>query len=293
VLAATNFDVEEGKGGIGTIDAALARRFDRKILVDLPNKDDRRRYLAYMLGKREGHTVTETMLERLSGRSAGLSLANLESVIELAARNAAKKGVSLCDEILEEALELTRHGEQKNWGHEYLERVARHESGHAYLCYLSGSTPSYLTIVARGSHGGYMEHADTESSPLQTKEALLARIRTSLGGRAAELVYYGSEDGVSTGASGDLESATRIAKAMLIHYGMDDKFGLSALSREEAERGPLAADIARKTNEILKEQMDKTVSLIRSDKNKIDKLVTALLEKNKLTREEMELILKE
>jgi ATP-dependent Zn protease len=171
VLAATNFDVAEGKGGPGLIDAALARRFDRRILVDLPTKDDRRRYLTYMLGKREGRAVSAATAERLAERSTGLSLANLESVIELAVRNAAKRDAPLDDALPEEAFELFRHGEQKDWGHAYLERVARHESGHALLCYLGGNTPAHLTIVARGGHGGYMEHADAESAPLQTKDA--------------------------------------------------------------------------------------------------------------------------
>ena len=165
--------------------------------------------------------------------------------------------------------------------------MARHEDGHAWLCHLGGNTPSYLTIVARGDHGGYMEHADSEKLPLQTKEALLSRIRTSLGGRAAELVYYGDEDGISTGAAGDLESATRIAKAMLMHYGMDEEFGLAAFSREEAAKMPLTGDIQRRVNTVLMEQMKKTVALIQEGKEKIDRLVAALLEKNKLSREEM------
>jgi ATP-dependent Zn protease len=192
---------------------------------------------------------------------------------------------------LEEAFEINRHGEEKDWGFEYLTRVARHEAGHAYLCYLGGSTPNYLTIVARGGHGGYMEHADTESSPLQTKEALLSRIRTALGGRAAELVYYGDEGGLSTGASGDIESATRIAKAMLATYGMDEDFGLAALSPKELENGNFA-EARQKVNEILKEQLSGSVAAVRKGKNKIDKLVKALLEKNKLTKEEMEAVLK-
>lgn len=251
VLAATNFDIEEGKGGMGTIDAALARRFDRKILVDLPNKQDRKRYLVMMLGKHKSHSVSDTMIERLAGRSTGMSLANLASIIELAARTAIKKNEALSDSILEEAFEVSKHGEKKDWGHEYLERVARHEAGHAFMCHLSGSTPSYLTIVARGSHGGYMEHADDESSPLKTKDELFARIRTSLGGRAAELVYYGENDGVSSGASGDLQSATRIARTMICSYGMDETIGLAALSPEEAANGPLAAKITQRVNEIL------------------------------------------
>jgi ATP-dependent Zn protease len=290
-LAATNFDVEENKGGMGVIDPALVRRFDRRVLVDLPTKKDRHHYLVSMLAKRQNAHITEEMIARLAGRSAGLSLANLESVIEIAARNSAKQSVPLSDELLEEAFELSQHGEEKNWGHEYLERVARHEAGHAYLCFLGGKIPSYLTIVARGKHGGYMEHADTESSPLQTKEVLLGRIRTTLGGRAAELVYYGDEAGISTGASGDLESATNIAKAMLVTYGMDSEFGLAALSREEATKGPQSAEIVRKINTILNQQMALAIKTIREGKPKLDALVYALLEKNKLTSEEMERIL--
>ena len=167
------FEVEEGKGGPGVIDPALARRFDRRILVDLPMREDRRQYLALMIGKRPDQTVSETMIGRLAERSAGLSLANLESVLELAARNAAKQNRPLTDEILEEAFELFRHGEQKNRGHDYLERVARHEAGHAFLCFLGGNIPNYLTIVTRGSHGGYMEHADAEHCLCRPKKHCL------------------------------------------------------------------------------------------------------------------------
>jgi ATP-dependent metalloprotease FtsH len=291
ILAATNFNVEEGKGGMGTIDAALVRRFDRRILVDLPTKEDRRKYLEYLLAKRQDHTVSAEFIERLAGRSTGFSLANLESIMELAARNAAKQNTEINDELLEEAFEVSRHGEQKDWGHDYLERVARHESGHAYLCFLGGNTPNYLTIVARGTHGGYMEHTDTENSPLRTKATLLARIRTALGGRAAELVYYGDEEGISTGAAGDLESATRIAKTMLTNYGMDRDFGLAYLTREEVEKGALFGDIQHKINALLNEQMQQAVSLLQSGRVKVDRLVLALLEKNKLTREEMEKLL--
>jgi ATP-dependent Zn protease len=291
VLAATNFSVEERRGSIGHIDPALARRFDRKILVDLPTKDDRKRYIEYALTRRIGHTVTAEMIDRLAGRSAGLSLANLESVMEHAARSAAKQDKALCDELLDEAYEISRHGDVKTWGSEYLERVARHEAGHAYLCYLTGRTPSYVTIVARDDHGGYMEFSDSESMNLLTKEELLARIRTSLGGRAAELVYYGRVDGVSSGASGDLQSATNLAKAMLIYYGMDNEFGLAALSRDEAERGPLSVEIRNRINSILSDQMEKTIVVIERDKAKVERLANALLEKNKLTKEEIEAIL--
>jgi ATP-dependent metalloprotease FtsH len=290
VLAATNFGIEEGKGGMGVIDAALARRFDRKIMVGLPAKEDRRRYLEIMLRKRKNNQVTDAMIQRLSERSAGLSLADLELVLESASRMAAKNNTLITDELLEEAFELNRHGEKKDWGHEYLERVARHEAGHAYMCFLAGNIPSYLTIVARGEHGGYMEHAGDEGSPLKTKEELLGRIRTSLGGRAAEIVYYGEKEGVSSGASGDLYSATRIARAMICSYGMDEGIGMAALSNEEATKGPLAEKITLRISEIIKEELEQTIQILSKGKPVINKLVEQLLAKNKLTREEMEAV---
>lgn len=290
VLAATNFDIEEGQGGMGVIDAALARRFDRKILIDLPNAEEREQFLRMHLKKNKTHLVTEEMIKRVAARAMGMSPANLASVMELANRMAVKAKKPLDDAILDEAYELTKHGAKKDWGYEYLERVARHESGHAFLCYLGGNTPAYLTIVARGGHGGYMEHSAKDMGPLSTKAELIGRIRTSLGGRAAEIVYYGEKDGVSTGASGDLEQATRVAQAMICSYGMDDQVGLAVMGQQEA-----AANLAvnRRVNEILGEEMKNTVELIGKNKIRIDRMVDALMKKNKLTAEEMEELLKE
>jgi ATP-dependent Zn protease len=291
VLAATNFDVEAGKGGMGVIDAALARRFDRKILVDLPEQADRRTYLELMLKKRGGNTVTPEMIKRIANRSTGLSLANLESVLEFAGRMAVKRGCPVNDEILDEAYEITIHGEEKVWGREYLERVARHEAGHAYLCHLAGATPAYLTIVARGGHGGYMEHDSDEKTPLKTKSELLGRVRTSLGGRAAEMVYYGEEEGLSSGASSDLRNATKIAYTMVCEYGMDSEVGLIAQSPKELLATPLADKIVARVSLLLSESLNHAVASIKSDRHKIDLLVEKLLEKNRLTKEEIAAIL--
>ena len=227
------------------------------------------------------------MIEHLAGRSTGLSLANLESVIESASRMAAKKNTVLNDELLEEAFELSRHGEKKDWGHTYLERVARHEAGHAFICYLEGNTPAYLTIIARGNHGGYMEHADDEGSPMKTKAELFGRIRTSLGGRAAEIVYYGDKDGISSGASGDLQSATRIARTMICTYGMDEETGMAVLSNEEATKGPMAEKITRRISQIIEEELKRSIEMIAKGRSQIDKLVEQLLAKNKLTKDEI------
>ena len=293
VLAATNFDIEEGQGGIGVMDPALVRRFDRTILVDMPAKEDRLRFLEMMLAKRKGHEVSAQLLEQLSGRSAGLSLANLANVLDLAVRTAVKRGVPLDDAILEEAFETSRHGERKDWGEAYMERVARHESGHAFLCYAAGRTPAYLTIVARGGHGGYMEHDISEDAPLKTKNELIGRLRTALGGRAAELVYYGETDGVSTGAAGDLESATQIARAMICSYGMDEKIGYASLSEREATQGPLAEKITTRVSAVIGEELAEAVGIIGKNKPAIDRLVQALLDKNRLDKAEMEALLAE
>ena len=289
VLAATNYAVEEGGRGIGALDPALVRRFDRKILVDLPDEAAREELLKVLLSKNPTQQVSDDMVQRLASRSVGMSPANLTFVVEAANRMAVKSGKPVDDEILEEAFELTKHGEKKNWGYEYLERVARHECGHAYMSFLGGNTPAYLTIVARGDHGGYMEHSAKETVPLSTKEELLSRIRTGLGGRAAEILYYGGKDGISTGAAGDLENATKLAAAMLSAYGMDDEFGLVYMDPKDAMKDP---EFRRRVNEILRGEMQKTIELLRENRESMDRLVGELMKRNKLTGEEIEEILR-
>jgi ATP-dependent Zn protease len=294
VLAATNFEIDTGQRGIGAIDGALARRFDRSIRVDLPDKAVRREYLQVRLARHHGSTVTPAAVERLAGRAVGMSQADLERVIELAARLAAKAGGPLTDALLEEALELTRHGEEKAWGAGFLERVARHEAGHALLYWQAGQTPAYLTIVARGSHGGYMEHDDEDvAAPLHTRRQMLDRLRTALGGRAAELLYYGSDEGLSTGAAGDLESATRLAKAMICRYGMDETIGPVALTDAEIGQGPLAAAIAERVRALIAEELAAAQERLHSAQPALDRLVDALLDQGRLTGEEIERVLQE
>ncbi|MDO5476686.1 MAG: AAA family ATPase [Eubacteriales bacterium] len=290
VLAATNFDVEEGRGGMGVLDPAMVRRFDRQVLVDLPGTDDREKLLHLLIGKISGAAVTDAMIRRTAERSVGMSPANLTGIVDQANRMAVKAGRPLDDSILDEAFELTKHGAKKDWGYEYLERVARHECGHAFLCTLGGNTPAYLTIEARGSHGGYMEHSEKDMAPLSTRKQLIDRIRTSLGGRAAELVYYGEEEGLSTGVSGDLQQATRTAAAMLCAYGMDPEYGLVAMDPGEAMKDPA---FRTRVRDLLDREMRACEDLIRENRTRIDRLVTALLSRNKLTAQEIEEILQE
>lgn len=282
VLAATNFDVEPGKDK--SLDPALMRRFDRRIYIDLPDRDARLKYLK-MKTVGAPFEISESKLENLAMRATGMSLAELESVLELSLRSCIRAGaVRVSDEVLDEAFETFNSGERTKWDIAGLERVARHEAGHAFLCWHGGETPSYLTVVARAGHGGYMQHADREDKRLFTKKELLANIRTALGGRAAEIVYYGEEDGVSTGAAGDLSSATGAARRMVCAYGMDDALGLAVIDRDESA---IAGKVREAVNRILDGEMRKAVDLIAENRAAIDALVEVLLRKNHLSGQEI------
>ena len=289
VLAATNFSVEPGNEK--SLDAALLRRFDNRIYVDLPNKEERARFMRMKMAGNKAFAISDNEIEALALRSAGMSLALLDSVMELALRSAIRqRSTVVTDAVLEEAFENFNHGEKKQWDPSTLERVARHEAGHALMCWLGGEKPSYLTVVARGDHGGYMLRAENEGKAIYTRDEMLARIRTSLGGRAAEIVYYGDRDGISSGASGDLQHATYWAQMILCNLGMDEEFGLAVVNPHSAV-GELAGEIRTAVNRILKEQMEETVRLVRENKETIDALVTELMYKNHLNEHELAHIL--
>ena len=289
VLAATNFDVKPGSAK--SLDGALLRRFDNRIYVDLPNKEERVRFLKLKISKNKAFQISDDLIENLASRGVGMSLAELDSVLELALRSAIRKQSTVVnDEVLEEAFENFNGGEKKQWDPALLERVARHESGHALLCWLAGEKPTYITVVARGNHGGYMQRAEQEGKALSTVDELLARIRISLGGRAAEMVYYGERDGISTGPSGDLASATYVAQHLVCTYGMDEEFGLAVVNPVNSI-GEMVPEVRQAVNRILKEQMEETLRLVRLHKEVIDAMVTELLYKNHLNEKEIAAIL--
>ncbi len=289
VLAATNYEIEQGKGK--TLDAALLRRFDRKILVDLPNKPERERFIRQKVAKNKNVSLSDEQIDNIAIRSTNMSLADLESIFELALRDSIKaKNYIVDDKCFENAFESYNSGEIKKWDISQLERTARHEAGHALLCWLSGETPSYLTIVARASHGGYMQHNTDETKGIYTKEDLLSRIRTSLAGRAAEVVYYGVEDGISTGPSGDLQSASSIAEQMICVYGMDEKIGLSTTDLSHIDSS-YYSKIKERINEILLIELNNAKKAISDNKLALDKLVEVLMEKNQLKGKEIDKIL--
>ncbi len=288
VLAATNYEVEPGSAK--SLDQALLRRFDRRVYIGLPTREERVRYIRMKLADRPAFELSEEKISNIAVRSTGMSLAQLESVIELALRSAIRDGnLKVTDEIFEEAFETFNGGEAKKWDTALLERTARHESGHAFLCWQSGETPSYVTVVARGDHGGYMQHDDNEGKAVYTKDELLSRIRTSLGGRAAELVYYGDKDGVTTGASGDLVTATNLARQIICTYGMDEKFGLAVIDAKDA-RGELAREVREAVNGILSAELENAKRLISENRAAIDAMVERLLSENHLTAEQIRAI---
>ncbi len=291
VLAATNFNVEQS--GLRSLDPAFLRRFDRRIFVDLPNRDERTQYINLRLSKIKGQAISKELIENLAVRSTGASLAELDSVFELALRNVIKTDECvLTDNILEDAFEQFNSGEVKRWSEEELIRTARHEAGHALISWAAGDKPSYLTVVARGSHGGYMQRGDTESKGLYTKQDLLNRVRAALAGRAAEVVYYGSEGGLSSGASGDLQSATDIVGAMICKYGMDEEAGLCSVNASEVASSPFYSQILARINQRLKEEFAYTVAVVRRNRAAIDCLVEKLLQKNSLKADEIDKIIK-
>lgn len=283
VLGATNYGLEGSE--YTPLDSAFLRRFDRKILVDLPSKEDREKYIK---DKAKKHPILKLSLEQIANiaiRSTGMSLAELDLVIEYAMRNAIKnKDNSISDEEFDDAFESYNSGEKKVWDAKEVEKTARHEAGHAFIAWNAGLKISYLTIISRGNFGGYMQHGD-EDKANYTKSEIESLIRVSLGGRAAEMVYYGNE-GINTGASSDIKRASELARSMICNLGMDEEFGMSIVPSEfniEAVR--------RKTNEIMLNQLNNAKKLITDNKEKFDKLVDALVKHSRLTGEQVAKIL--
>jgi len=302
ILAATNFKVDSDNQGspkksARTLDPALVRRFSRTILVDLPDREARLQYLKIRLESRAGSKITENGMKLIAERSSGMSIANLELIIETAARNSAKQGKELNDQALEDAFETVSFGERKLWNPEEVKRTARHEAGHTIMYWLSGWWPSYVTIVSRAHFGGKMELSSDEIEKQfgYTKEQLLAKIRVSLGGRGAELLYYGEKGGLTSGASSDFKQATRIARAMIAQYGMDDEqgplFTSELLEFEGALSSPEYQVLNQKAGKILNEQMHQTINLLKDNKNSLEAVVSALSEKERLTQKELQEIL--
>lgn len=288
VLAATNYGVDESSS-IASLDEALIRRFDSRIRVDLPNKDERCRYIRLVLNKKKINNIPDSVINNLADRSAGQSLAILQNILDLAFRNAVRDKRKVQEGDLLNALEDFLYGEKREHTPEYYWEVAVHETGHALISYLEGRKPAYITIESRGNYGGYMQSESDEDINNLTKDMLIGRIRTCLAGRAAENVFFGSEKSMNTGASSDLKQASNYAFGMLCTYGME-KGQYFILTKEEMLRSPMAQKYVDRINEIIGAEMEHTVSVIKEQKTLVEKIAKELLAKNHLTGDEFTIL---
>ena len=287
VLAATNRKQD--------LDEALKRRFDRVIDVEMPDRATRLAYLKQTLTKYAESTVSAPTLDRLAGQSMGMSLAQLAGVLQAAGVAAAESGSSITDRLLDDTFETIRRGEAKDLPPaETLERVARHEAGHAVVNWLGGKVPVMIDAIPRGDTGGVMEHESEEGLRVETKSGLEFAIRVAMGGRAAEMLYYGEAEGLSTSVGSDLPKATHLAALMVREFGMDVDFGPLAVAQivgENGGDGPLSVQIARQAAHIVETQLKLAADALKKNRPALDALATELFAKNRLVREEIAAIL--
>lgn len=292
ILAATNRPE--------TLDKALLRpgRFDRRIPVELPDLQGREAILKVHAAKiKMEDNIDFGAVARATSGASGAELANIINEVALRAVRMGRDKVSQTD--LEESVEVILAGYQRKGAvisKEEKAIIAYHEVGHALVAALQkNSAPVHkITIIPRTSGAlGYTLQIDEGEKFLMNKEEAFNKIATLTGGRVAEEIQFHS---ITTGASNDIEQATRMARAMITRYGMSDEFGMVALetinnqylggdttlacSNETATRID-AAVIA-----MVKEAHDKAYQIISSHKDKLDEISAYLLEKETITGEE-------
>lgn len=291
VVAATNYGIDGNSGGIGVLDEAFVSRFDSKVFIGLPNKEERKQLINMLLDEVDDKNVDPKTIENAAMLSFGMNCRTLSKIVANAISDSSVQKKPLDDKMLMDALKRERDGEKKYWPEDELEKAARHEAGHAVMYYLAGNIPGYVTIEARGGAGGYMMRSEEElARNVSTKKDVLDEVRTALGGRAAEIFYYGKEDGITTGPANDLERATFLIQRMIAAYGMDEIFGLATMDPTTAMH---SSELRDRVNEVLKEEMEYTIDCIAKNKSMVDCLVEALKEKMYLTGDEIEELLKE
>ncbi len=310
----TEMDGFEGNNGViilaatnrpESLDPALTRpgRFDRRVPVELPDLKGREEILKVHAKKvKLAENVDFNVVARMASGASGAELANIVNEAALRAVRDGRQVVTQSD--LEESIEVVIAGYQKKnailtdqekWV------VSYHEIGHALVAARqSHSAPvQKITIIPRTSGAlGYTMQVEEGNHYLLTKEELENKIATLTGGRAAEEVVFGS---ITTGASNDIEQATKLARAMLTRYGMSKEFGMVAL--ETVQNQYLGGDtslscaagtqeqIDRLVVELVSRQHDKAVKLLTDDREKLDQLAKHLYEKETITGEEFMSIL--
>ena len=297
ILAATNRPE--------SLDPALTRpgRFDRRVPVELPDLKGREEILKVHARKiKLAENVDFSTVARMASGASGAELANIVNEAALRAVRDGRKLVTQAD--LEESIEIVIAGYQKKnailtdrekW------IVSYHEIGHALVAARqTHSAPvQKITIIPRTSGAlGYTMQVEEGNHYLMSREEIENKIATFTGGRAAEEVVFGS---VTTGASNDIEQATKLARAMLTRYGMSDEFGMVAL--ETVTNQYLGGDaslacspetqakIDRLVVELVERQHQKALQILRDDRQKLDELARFLHEKETITGEEFMSIL--
>ncbi|MBQ6334170.1 MAG: AAA family ATPase [Erysipelotrichaceae bacterium] len=286
VIGATNYNVS---GGQMSLDPAVVRRFDNQLFVDLPDKNDRMASLRRQIkAHKEQFDLSGSEIESVAFRTVGRSFAWLQSLINMALRMMIINGWDVIDdERFEKALGTFADGEERIMSDEAILMTARHEAGHALINRYYGIPISYITITSRGNYGGYVQFDYDESKTNMTMKDLRSRIAAYLAGRAAEIVYYGNEAGINTGAYSDLESATLIASEMISCYGMDDEYGMAVFKADIND--PI---FHRTVSQIMEKEMEKDIAIITENRELLDRLVNELIKKNHLNKDEMEAIFK-
>jgi len=289
------------------LDPALLRpgRFDRVVVVDRPDLKGREAILR--LHCREIKLAPDVDLKVIAARTPGMVGAELANIVNEAALLAARKGKDAVEmEDFEEAIDRVIAGlarKSRYLSPEEKRRIAYHEAGHAICAAIF--TPKEkvhrVSIIPRGVAAlGYTLQLPEEERYLLTKEELLAKICVLFGGRVAEELVFGE---VSTGAQNDLEKATEIARAMVLDYGMSDVLGPQTFRKREhlfldvpfKERELVSEETARLIDEeiskILKSCYDKTKELLQAQREKLDRMVELLLQKEVLEGGELEKVL--
>ena len=292
ILAATNRPE--------SLDAALTRpgRFDRRVPVELPDLKGREDILK--VHARKIKIADDVDFNKIARMAAGASGAELANIVNEAALRAVRSGRKFATESdMEESIEVVIAGYQKKnaiLSDKEKLVVSYHEIGHALVAALQDGTAPVqkITIIPRTSGAlGYTMQVEKDNHYLVTKDELLSEIATLCGGRAAEEVVFHS---ISTGASNDIEKATKLAREMITRYGMSKDFGMVAL--ETVNNQYLGGDsslacspqtqarIDQQVVELVEQQHRKAAEILQENKAKLDELAQHLYEKETITGEE-------
>ncbi len=305
----TEMDGFEGSNGViilaatnrpESLDPALTRpgRFDRRVPVELPDLQGREAILRVHAKKiKTEPNINYAQIARMASGASGAELANIVNEAALRAVRNHRTAASQAD--MEESIEVVIAGYQKKNAiltDKEKSIVSYHEIGHALVAALqSHSAPvQKITIVPRTSGAlGYTMQVDEGNHYLMTKDEIINKIATLTAGRVAEEIVFGS---ITTGASNDIEQATKLARAMITRYGMSDEFGMVAM--ETVENAYLGGDTSLSCSaetqaridalvvSIVKEQYQKATQILTDNRAKLDELAKYLYERETITGEE-------